>query len=392
MTRRFRVAIATAGRFHVLDLARELNALGYAVDFYSYVPKTQAVRFGLPFACHRSLLPFALPALALERFAPAVPPSIREWFLYKSLNLAVMTRLRACDLFIGMSGMYLEAARFAKRRFGAAIWLERGSRHILSQDEILAAIPSAGRPSSLVIDRELAGYALADRIVIPSLHVEESFCRDPAAHAKLFVNPYGVDLEMFPSVKRNISSDELSLLFVGTWSLRKGCDLLESAIIQTSGTRLVHVGIISDMAFPEGDARFVHIDSVPQPELRRFYAEADAFVLASREEGLATVLSQALASGLTVICTDRTGGADLAHTPALAQHITVTPHDDLSALAAAVAGLRDRRNAGERLPPLADSDRETLSWNAYGRRYAEQIAADFRLTQLHLTSMRPIPA
>ena len=236
MKRRLRVAIATAGRFHVLDLARELNALGYAVDFYSYVPKTRALRFGLPFACHRSLLPFALPALTLERFAPAVPASIREWFLYKSLNLAVMTRLRACDLFIAMSGIYLEAARFAKRRFGAAIWLERGSRHILSQDEILATIPSTGRPSSLAIDRELAGYALADRIVIPSSHVEESFRRDPTAHAKLFKNPYGVDLTMFPSVKRNNSGDELSLLFVGTWSLEKGCDLLVSAIARDSGS------------------------------------------------------------------------------------------------------------------------------------------------------------
>jgi hypothetical protein len=50
------------------------------------------------------------------------------------LNLTVMMRLRASDLFIGMSGIYLEAARFAKRWFGAATWLERGSRHILSQD------------------------------------------------------------------------------------------------------------------------------------------------------------------------------------------------------------------------------------------------------------------
>ena len=73
MTRRIRVAIATAGRFHVLDLARELNALGYAVDFYSYVPKSRAVRFGLPSVCHRSLVPFALPALAVERFAPRGP-------------------------------------------------------------------------------------------------------------------------------------------------------------------------------------------------------------------------------------------------------------------------------------------------------------------------------
>src|SRR5262249_25546476 len=197
------VCVATVGRFSVLDLGRELSALGFLVDFYSYVPKTRALSFGLPSARHRSLLPMALPALALERFAPAVLPFTREWLLYKSLNLAVMARLRTCDLFIAMSGIYLEAARFAKRRFGAAIWLERGSRHILSQDEILAAIPGAVRPSSLAIDRELAGYALADRIVIPSLHVEESFRRDPAAHAKLFKNPYGVDLTMFPCVKRN---------------------------------------------------------------------------------------------------------------------------------------------------------------------------------------------
>jgi starch synthase len=378
MTRRLRVAIATAGRFHVLDLARELNALGYAVDFYSYVPKTRALRFGLPSACHRSLLPVALPGLALERFAPAVPPSIREWFLYKSLNLAVITRLRACDLFIGMSGIYLEAAHFAKRRFDAAIWLERGSRHILSQDEILADIPSADRPSSLAIDRELAGYTLADRIVIPSLHVEESFRRDPAAHAKLFVNPYGVDLEMFPSAPRPDFNKQLSLLFVGTWSRQKGCDLLVSAMPQISGVRLVHVGSIGrDLAFPTDDPRFVHIDPVPQTELARFYAEAGAFVLASRQDGFGLVLAQALASGLPVICTDRTGGADLAHTPALARRIKVVPRDDLTALAAAISELRGRLERGECFPPLTDMDRQTLSWAAYGRRYAEQIASDF---------------
>jgi len=279
-----------------------------------------------------------------------------------------------------MSGIYLEAARFAKRRFGAAIWLERGSRHILSQDEILAAIPGADRPGSLAIDRELAGYALADRIIIPSSHVEESFRRDPAAHAKLFVNPYGVDLKMFPNnARRQNSCRGFSVLFVGTWSQQKGCDLLVSAVARTPGVRLVHVGAIGrDLPFPIDDLRFVHIDPVPQFQLRRFYAEADAFILASRQDGFAVVLAQALASGLPVICTDRTGGRDLQHTPALAQRVAVIPHDDLPALSAAVAGLRDRLKAGERLPPLADSDRETLSWKAYGRRYAEQIATDFR--------------
>jgi starch synthase len=379
MTRRIRIAIATAGRFHVLDLARELNALGYAVDFYSYVPKSRAVRFGLPSVCHRSLTLFAAPALALERFASAaVPQSVREWSLNKSLNLAVMGRLRPCDLFIGMSGIYLEAARFAKRRFGAAVWLERGSRHILSQESILAKIPGATRPTPLAISRELAGYTLADRIVIPSLHVKESFRCDPAAYAKLFMNPYGVDLEMFPTASWHNADKEFTLLFVGSWTLQKGCDLLISAVAESGGVRLVHVGPIgTDLAFPTGDARFVHIDPVPQTELARFYAQADAFVLVSRQDGFGLVLAQALASGLPIICTDRTGGVDLAHTPALAERITVIPHDDLLALVAAVTGLRDRHKAGECVPLLADPDRQTLSWTAYGRRYAEQIAADF---------------
>jgi hypothetical protein len=60
MTRRFRVAIATAGRFHVLDLAREFNALGYGVDFYSYVREI---------ACRRFRPSFRLPSIvdALRR-------------------------------------------------------------------------------------------------------------------------------------------------------------------------------------------------------------------------------------------------------------------------------------------------------------------------------------
>ena len=127
--------------------------------------------------------------------------------------------------------------------------------------------------------------------------------------------------------------------------------------------------------FPAGDDRFLHVDPVPQPELARFYAEADLFVLASREDGLGMVLLQALASGLPLICTDRTGGADLAHTPALAARITVVPHDDVDALACAIAGWRDRWRGGERLPRLSEADREKLSWAAYARRYSDELLA-----------------
>ena len=87
------------------------------------------------------------------------------------------------------------------------------------------------------------------------------------------------------------------------------------------------------------------------------------------------MLMQALASGLPLVCTERTGGADLAHTPALAARITVVPHDDVGALTDAIARWRDRWRDGEKLPPLSEADRETLSWAAYARRYSNELLA-----------------
>jgi glycosyltransferase involved in cell wall biosynthesis len=375
MSRRLRIAIATAGRFHVLDLARELDALGHHVSFYSYVPRARARRFGLPDECHVSLLPLVLPAVAWQRLMPRLLPKMRERMLCALLNRAVMMRLRPCDVFICMSGIYLEAARFAKQRYGATIWLHRGSRHILSQDEILMAVPGAERPSTLAIRRELAGYALADRIVIQAAHVEESFRRDAAAHNKLFRNPTGANLSMFPLRPDKQALESFTLLYVGSWSLRKGCDILTKAVTQVAGVRLTHVGAIGDCEFPAGHSQFIHVAPVPQPELATVYSEADVFVLASREEGLSAVLIQALASGLPLVCTDRTGGVDLAHTPTLAARITVVPHDDVSALACAIARWRDRRLSGRKLPRLSETDREKLSWAAYARRYSDELLA-----------------
>ena len=372
---RLNIAIASAGRFHVLDLARELDALGHCVRFYSYVPRTRTRRFALPDKCHVSLLPFVFPALACQRLTSHLLPKTNERALCVLLNRAVIMRLHHCDVFICMSGVYLEAARFAKERYGASVWLERGSRHILSQDEILASIRGAERPSPLAIRRELAGYQLADRVVIPSRHVAESFRRDESAHAKLFYNPYGVDLEMFPLGAKKVPTEPISLLYVGTWCFRKGCDLLAEAVRRIQGVRLTHVGTIGDLEFPIADNRFVHIDQVPQPELARFYAAADVFVLPSREDGFGVVLSQALASGLPLICTDQTGGADLGYTPALAALITIVPHDDVGALAGAIRKWRDRWLQQERLPELAETDRTALSWAAYARRYSDELLA-----------------
>lgn len=75
-----------------------------------------------------------------------------------SLDAAVTARLEPCDVFICMSGMYLGAARRAKEKFGARVYLKRGSQHILAQRRILESLGALRKPTNFIIGREQAGY------------------------------------------------------------------------------------------------------------------------------------------------------------------------------------------------------------------------------------------
>jgi alpha-maltose-1-phosphate synthase len=350
----------------MLDLARELDALGVEIRFYSCVPRKWAEMFGLPGRCHVALLPFLFPLVALERFFPRLFPRTIERLMCWALDIVTILRMRPCDVFICMSGMYLQAPRFAKWRYGALIILHRGSRHILSQHEILARLPRPQQVTPFMIRRELQGYAIADRIAVPSTHVVESFAPWPEYACKLFPSPYGVDLDQFP-LRNGMLPCEPTVLFIGHWSYRKGVDVLTEAIEELDGVRLIHVGALLDVPFPN-NPRFVHQESVPQWQLKNFYGAAHVFVLASREDGFGLVQCQALASGLPLVCTDRTGGPDLAGLPGFARLIRVVPAGDPEALRRALAEALDDVTGKNGVASITQAEREALGW----RRYALQ--------------------
>jgi glycosyltransferase involved in cell wall biosynthesis len=266
-----------------------------------------------------------------------------------------------------MSGIYVLAARYAKWRYGARIHLHRSSRHILSQREILAQIPGAGQTSNFITRRELEGYDLADSIIVPSLHVVESFTPWPGAAAKLFLNPLGVNIWQFPRRTEMPPPDRPTVLFIGHWSYRKGVDVLEAAIKRLSGVYLVHVGAMADAAFPN-DPRFTHHDYVPQDRLVEFHRKAHVFVLPSREDGFGVVLSQALSVGLPIVCTDRTGGPDLAKFPGLARFIRIVPAEDIGALQDAIAAALASVSGCADIEPMTEAEREMLGWKHYAVR------------------------
>ena len=375
--RKLRVAIATLGRFHVLDLARELAALGHEVHLYTYVPRRRAERFGLPRKCHVALLPLLWPLVVLSRIGGT--QRYRDWLdraIYAAANWAVSLRLKPCDVFIGMSGVYLEAAEYARERFGAKIVVERGSRHILSQKEILDEIkkvaPDCATVPDWVVPRELRCYAIADLVVVPADHVADSFVAQSTPANKLFKNPYGVDLSTF--VGREKTSDgRRSILFVGTWTYRKGVDVLVAAV---EGLRqefeLIHVGPKGDAPFPR-ESWFRTVGPVPQWSLPDWYSDASMLVLPSREEGLALVQMQALACGCPIIVSDRSGGGDLKVYLEGRDMIDVVPVEDMDALRRAIS----RRLGADRAVVDASNVHvllsESLSWSAYGKRYAGRL-------------------
>src|SRR5262245_8045242 len=103
---KLRVGIASSGRFHLLDLARELDDLGIEVCFYSYLTHTRAKTFGLPDRCHISLFPALFPLVALERLFPWIFPRTIERVMCWALDALTILRMRRCDVFICMSGIY----------------------------------------------------------------------------------------------------------------------------------------------------------------------------------------------------------------------------------------------------------------------------------------------
>ena len=360
-----KVNIFSPGRFHVCDLARELDKNGFDVKFYSYVPTKRTLKFGLPRRCNYSLLIPLAPFLLLARvfFKKSRWPKHLCSIVQDGISSLVM---RKCDVCIAMSGNYILTTKKAKKQ-GAVVIMERGSKHIIEQKAVLDAIKKYkySPVPEFNYHRELESYQIADYIAIASKHVARSFYKHKYPKEKLFINPYGVDLSMFkllPEVKK-----KYDVIMVGGWSFRKGCDLIFGALKDTD-LKFLHVGGIVDLEFPSL-SNFTHIESVDQTSLVYYYNMAKIALLPSREEGLAMVQAQAIACNLPLVGSVDSGAEDLRDMVECPEYITIidnyTPESVKNAIE---CGLRKFEQLGNKL--YAGSAIENLEWAAYGKRYS----------------------
>jgi glycosyltransferase involved in cell wall biosynthesis len=218
-----------------------------------------------------------------------------------------------------LAGTGLEVGRILSKK-GIPWICNRGSTHILEQKKLLDYehdcwnVPRINF-SQVGIERCLQEYDEATAIVVPSRFNRRSFLSQGVCPEKIYVRPYGVNLEMFHPMPKE--DKVFRVLFVGSASLRKGIGYLFEAIRPLVARRMVEcwlVGAISDEVrhlLEENAGLFTYHGPQRRADLSWFYSQASVLVLPSIEEGLALVQAQAMACGVPVIATTNTGAEEL---------------------------------------------------------------------------------
>ena len=370
-----KVTVSVKGRFWLFYLARELQRHGYLHRIITSYPVFETVKYGVEHDKIKSLLVHEgdrmwrrAPRFLQSRFNP-------QWLSSELFDVHASHQiLEDTDIFVGLSSSSLHSLRRAKR-YGAKTIVERGSTHMLHQrDVLLEEYARVGLTSQVVhakiVEKELAEYAEADYVSIPSQFVKRTFLERGVSEDKLIHVPYGVDLAHFHPIPKE--DDVFRVVHCGTLSLRKGVHYLLQAFseLELPRAELWLIGNMTDeiqsFLAEFSSSRVFHKGPFPESELHKYYSQGSVFCLASIEEGLAMVLPQAMACGLPVICTTQTGGEDMVRD---GQDGFIVPIRDVEALKERILYFYSNRDACKEMGYSAQQRvKAGYTWVDYGNK------------------------
>jgi len=172
----------------------------------------------------------------------------------------------------------------------------------------------------------------------------------------IHVIPNGVDVERFRPESSPDRNGTVRLLYVGRLTYQKGVDVFIQALHKLDSKIQFEVELVGDgnarrqletMVQKLGLAeRFHFVGWLDRTKLPQRYQQADIFVLPSRDEGMANVILEAMASGLPVIATSIAGNAELVRHGE--NGLLVTP-DDPGRLADALIELMNKVELRQRM-------------------------------------------
>jgi glycosyltransferase involved in cell wall biosynthesis len=313
-----KVTIVVGGRWHAIELARELHKVGLLHRLITNYPKFKTRQWGVPDYKVVSI-PLTLvlnKAIAKIGGDPLLRKSLP--FLYQLFARAAVGHLEGSTLIHGWSSFCVPTLKWAKQN-GVPLILERSSAHIKAQSQLLTqeyqqlGLVCREIPPKL-IDIEMEEYGLADRVAVPSFFAKRTFKEQGFPEERLIHNPFGTNLKTFsPGVKQD---QVFRVVYAGSLSIRKGIHYLVKAFMQADipNSELCLIGGVTPetpLLLSGADKRVKCTGHIPEAKLADYYRNSSVFVMPSIEDGFGYVLAQALACGLPLICTTNTGGEDL---------------------------------------------------------------------------------
>lgn len=381
------VIVSCSGKFHAFALAEQLHRHGMLSGLYtSYAYQKNRFLRSLAGRIDKEIIPKSLIHTAIP-LAIGIKGWRKDWFwneCYDRLTALRISSQKDYKIFIGWSGMSLHSLRQAKRD-GKLTILERGSSHILYQNEILKdeykKFDIDFQTDPRVIQKELQEYKEADFISIPSFFVKKSFLEYGVDEKKLIHNPYGTSAHFQKALIRNETGIERNkkfiVLYLGALTVRKGLlylfQAIESLKIPGDDFELWFIGQVHEEVKPylekykkDNWKIFGHINHY---DLHEKLAMCDVGIHPSIEEGLSMVIVQMLASGIPVIATTNTGGEDVIEDSV---NGFIIPIRSPEAIAEKLEYLYYNP---EKLELMKESTQNLsdMSWDAYGDRYVEFI-------------------
>jgi glycosyltransferase involved in cell wall biosynthesis len=267
----------------------------------------------------------------------------------------------------------------------------RGGVPLILWASLWAHPRSAAHAFSYLALRRL--YRSADAVVTYGPHVS-AYAQARGAH-NVHVAPQSVDNAFWSSPEVSAPADprwpddvEVKFLFAGRPAREKGLGVLVEAWsisgLQASAAALVLVGAGSTPPWVPAGGAVVGLDSVPQAELRNFYAAADVLVLPSIptrtfREPWGLVVNEAMNRGLPVITSDAVGAA-AGGLVRDGHNGLIAPAGDPIALAAALTRLAGDPLLRARLGEAGREDIAAYTHQAWAEGFSRALA-DLKLSR-----------
>lgn len=227
---------------------------------------------------------------------------------------------------------------------------------------------------------------IADAIIVASSFSKDSLIENGIPENRIFIVPYGVDLEKFqPAPQQPLNNCHLNVLFIGGIGQRKGVGYLLRAVHELKQSLNITTTLVGNLrgdpsVFDSYRLDFIHVNHMPHAKVLGQYQAADVFVFPSLIEGFGLVILEAMASGLPVITTPNTGGRDVIEDGVDG---FIVPIRDVEAIKQRLVYLYENPAERMRMGKAARKKAEQYSWDRYYTGIATALEHIYSNAKLH---------